>query len=439
MDIPVASMLPGQRVAVIGAGIAGLASAWLLARRHHVTLFEAADYLGGHTHTVDVALDGTQHPVDTGFLVFNDRTYPNLVAMFGELGVRAHTSEMTFSVSVDGGRLEWAGTNLNTVFAQRRNLFSPTFLGMLRDILRFNASAEQHLESAGRQRLSVGELLVEGGYGAPFQQHYLLPMAAAIWSSAANDILRFPAATFLRFCLNHALLQVNHRPPWKTVAGGARQYVERIAATLPDVRAGTPVCAVRRENTETGAGTGVTVSTATAGTERFDAVVFACHAPTTLRLLADATADERAVLGAVRYQRNVALLHTDTALLPRRRRVWSAWNYLSRRHGEDEARPVCVSYLLNQLQPLPFRTPVVVTLNPPGVPAAHTQLGRYEYEHPLLDLAAVDAQQRLPDLQGQRRTWFAGAWTGYGFHEDGLKSALRVAQAFGVSPGWARL
>ncbi|AMU10785.1 MULTISPECIES: NAD(P)/FAD-dependent oxidoreductase [Burkholderia] len=425
--------LPGRRIAVVGAGIAGLASAYLLARRHRVTLFEAADYLGGHTHTVDVELDGARYPVDTGFLVFNDRTYPNLIALFDELGVAAHSTDMSFSVSVDGGRLEWAGSNLNTVFAQRRNLFSPTFLGMLRDILRFNASAQDHLESASRQRLSVGELLTAGGYGASFQHHYLLPMAAAIWSSAANDILRFPAATFLRFCLNHALLQVNNRPAWRTVAGGARQYVERIAATLDDVRVNTPVRAIRRDDA------GVTVATDTAGHERFDAVVLACHAPTSLRLLADASKAERDVLGAVRYQHNVAVLHTDTALLPRRRRVWSAWNYLGgrpRRTGGES--PVCVSYLLNQLQPLPFRSPVVVTLNPVDEPAPDTQLGRYDYEHPLLDLTAVDAQHRLPMLQGRRNTWFAGAWTGYGFHEDGLKSALRVARDFGVAPAWAK-
>ncbi|KVA06873.1 NADH-ubiquinone oxidoreductase subunit 6 [Burkholderia latens] len=424
---------PGRRIAVVGAGIAGLASAYLLARQHRVTLFESADYLGGHTHTVDVELDGARHPVDTGFLVFNDRTYPNLIALFDELGVAAHATDMSFSVSVDGGRLEWAGSNLNTVFAQRRNLFSPTFLGMLRDILRFNASAQAHLESASRERLSVGELLTAGGYGASFQHHYLLPMAAAIWSSAASDILRFPAATFLRFCLNHALLQVNNRPTWRTVAGGARRYVERIAATLDDVRVNTPVRAITRDDA------GVTVATDTAGPERFDAVVLACHAPTTLRLLADASNAERAVLAAVRYQPNVAVLHTDTALLPRRRRVWSAWNYLSGRTGRRAGpAPVCVSYLLNQLQPLPFRSPVVVTLNPVDEPAPGTELGRYDYEHPLLDLAAVDAQHRLPMLQGRRNTWFAGAWTGYGFHEDGLKSALRVAYDFGIAPAWAR-
>ncbi|CAB3754932.1 NADH-ubiquinone oxidoreductase subunit 6 [Burkholderia sp. MSh2] len=429
---PLAPM-PGQRVAVVGAGIAGLASAYLLARRHRVTLFEAAARLGGHAHTVDVELDGTSHPVDTGFLVFNDRTYPNLIALLDELGVAAHLSDMSFSVSVDGGRLEWAGSNLNTVFAQRRNLWSPSFLGMLRDILRFNAAAQQYLEAASRQRLSVGELLAAGGYGAPFQHHYLLPMAAAIWSSAAGDVLRFPAATFLRFCLNHALLQVGHRPPWRTIEGGSRLYVERIAATLDDVRTNAPVRTIRRDEG------GVTVTTDAAGHERFDAVVLACHAPTSLQLLADAGDAERDVLGAVRYQRNVAVLHTDPALLPRRRRVWSAWNYLSRRPAlsTDREAPVCVSYLLNRLQPLPFRTPVVVTLNPVDAPAPGTQLGRYDYAHPLLDLAAIDAQHRLPALQGQRRTWFAGAWTGYGFHEDGLKSALRVAGDFGVRPAWA--
>jgi uncharacterized protein len=426
---------PHQRIAVVGAGIAGLATAYLLSRRHRVTLFEAAGYLGGHTHTVDVELDGVRHPVDTGFLVFNDRTYPNLIALFDELGVRAHRTDMSFSVSLDHGRLEWAGTNLNTVFAQRRNLFSPSFLGMLRDILRFNASAPQHLASASRNRCSVGELLLEGGYGAPFQCHYLLPMAAAIWSSEASDILRFPAATFLRFCLNHALLQVNGRPPWKTVAGGGREYVRRIAATLADVRTNTPVRAVRRE------ADGVKVVTDAAGTERFDAIVLASHAPTSLQLLADADEAERGVLGAVRYRRNVATLHTDTRLLPRRRRVWSAWNYLGGRVQRklEPGYPVCVSYLLNQLQPLPFRTPVVVTLNAVTAPAPEHEIGRYVYEHPLLDLACIDAQQRLPALQGRRRTWYAGAWTGYGFHEDGLVSALRVARAFDVLPAWAVL
>jgi uncharacterized protein len=421
----------GQRVAVVGAGISGLATAYLLSRHHQVTLFEAGSYLGGHTNTVDVTLDGRTHPVDTGFLVFNDHTYPNLIALFNELDVQAHPSEMTFSVSLDAGRLEWAGTNLNTVFAQRRNLFSPTFIGMLRDIVRFNGSAERNLDVATQTGASMGELLLAGGYGGAFQQHYLLPMAAAIWSSATADILRFPATTFLRFCLNHALLQITRRPQWKTVVGGGREYVRRIASRLDDVRISSPVRGVRRDLD------GVDVLT-DRGAQRFDALVMATHAPDTLRLLDDASEAERSVLRAVRYQPNVAVLHTDTRLLPRRRRVWSAWNYVGG-PGRDAARPVCVSYLVNQLQPLPFVTPLVVTLNPVIEPAPGTELRRFVYDHPLFDLAAIDAQRRLPMLQGRQRTWFAGAWTGYGFHEDGLKSALRVAADFSSLPQWAKL
>ena len=420
---------PGRKVAVIGAGISGLASAYLLSRQHSVTLFEAGDYLGGHTRTVDITVDGHTVPVDTGFLVFNDRTYPNLIALFKELGVDSLETDMSFGVTLDDGRLEWAGTNLDTVFAQRRRLLSPSFYLMLRDILRFNRSADANLQAALASDVTLGQLLEQGGYSAVFRDAYLLPMAAAIWSSPTGDILKFPAATFLRFCINHALLQVNDRPKWRSVAQGGRNYVERIAATLNDVRLSTPVNAVIRTPE------GVRLQTAHE-TEHFDAVVFATHAPTTRRMLADADIEEAAVLDAVRYQANTALLHTDASLLPRRRKVWSAWNYIGGAAVAGE-RPVCVSYLINQLQPLPFETPVVVTLNPFREPAADKLLGRFDYEHPLLDHAATRAQRQLPSIQGRRSTWFAGAWTGYGFHEDGLKSALRVAADFGVSPDWA--
>ncbi|HVW52136.1 MAG TPA: FAD-dependent oxidoreductase [Trinickia sp.] len=421
----------GSKIAVVGAGISGLAAAWLLSRRHDVTLFEAGGRLGGHTNTVDVEMDGVTHPVDTGFLVFNERTYPNLIALFDELKVDAHESDMSFSVSLDGGQLEWAGTNLNTVFAQRRNALSPSFLGMLRDIVRFNGMAEHYLAQAGQTNCRVEDLLDAGRYGEPFRHHYLLPMAAAIWSCATADVLRFPATTFLRFCINHALLQINERPRWRTVRGGGREYVRRLAAGIGCVRTHARVERIRR------AAGGVDISVA-GDTVRFDHVVLATHAPTSLKMLEDADAIERSLLGAVRFQPNVAILHTDAALLPRRERVWSAWNYLATRNGAGDA-PVCVSYLINRLQPLPFTRPVVVTLNARSEPRPDLELARFVYDHPLLDHAAVSAQQRLPEIQGMRNTWFAGAWTGYGFHEDGLKSALRVAAAFGVRPAWARI
>ncbi|MYM35805.1 FAD-dependent oxidoreductase [Duganella sp. FT94W] len=420
-----------KRIAVIGAGISGLAAAYFLQRRHDVVLFEAGQYLGGHANTVDIEVEGQRCAVDTGFLVYNEKTYPNLIALLDELGVANIASDMSFGVSMDDGALEWAGTNLDTVFAQRRRLASPSFLRMLRDILHFNRRAEAFLAQSQRDGATLGELLARQGYGKLFRDAYLLPMAAAIWSSSPRDILGFPAATFLRFCLNHALLQVNNRPQWRTVRGGSRHYVQAIAATLADYRLNTPVGGLRRVDGK------VLVATA-AQTEAFDDVVLATHAPTTLALMADASADEGAILGAVRYQPNTAWLHTDARLMPQRRKVWSAWNYLSSRQS-DGSRPVCVSYWLNQLQSLPFSTPVVVTLNPPSPPAADKVLARFEYDHPIMDQPAIDAQQALSGIQGQGGLWYAGAWTGYGFHEDGLKSALRIAAAFDTAPAWASL
>lgn len=424
-------MAPNQNIAVVGSGIAGIASAWLLSRRHRVTLFEANDYFGGHTHTVDITLDGVTHAVDTGFLVCNDLTYPNLLALFAELGVPLHPSNMGFGVSIDDGRLEWAGESLGSVFAQKRNLFNPAHWAMLFDILRFNRNAQNYLQATRGGAATLGDLLDEHRYGASFRNHYLLPMAAAIWSSAPGDTLKFPAATFLRFCLNHRLLQVNERPQWRTVPGGARQYIEKMLPAIAEVRLNSPVRRVTRE------ADGVTVSTDNS-TGKFDAIVFAGHAPDTLALLGDADADEREVLGAFRYQPNKVWLHTDPTLLPRDPKVWSAWNYLAQSDG-DQTRAVCVSYLINKLQPLPFQQPVVVTLNPFAPPAPEHTLAVFDYDHPLFDHAAIAAQARVPKLQGQRRSWFAGAWTRYGFHEDGLRSALKVAADFDCLPVWAKL
>ncbi|RFB67045.1 MULTISPECIES: FAD-dependent oxidoreductase [unclassified Herbaspirillum] len=422
-----------QKIAVIGAGISGLASAYFLAREHDVVVYEAGSYIGGHTNTVDVTLEGLSFPVDTGFLVFNEATYPNLISLLDELGVDSYTTDMSFGVSLDDGGFEWAGTSLDTVFAQRRRLLSPAFLGMLRDILRFNRAAESNLAASLDAPVTLEQLLAAGSYGAMFRDAYLLPMAAAIWSSAPADILQFPAATFLRFCLNHGLLQVNDRPQWRTVKGGAREYVRKITATLPAVRLNTEVLTVLRSDDA------VTVRTHS-GYEQFDSVVFATHAPDTLHMLTDADAEERALLSAVRYQANTAYLHTDLSLMPQRRKVWSSWNYLGAASAaQDGARAVCVSYWLNQLQALPCKSAVMVTLNPFSPPAADKTIAKFDYDHPVFDQAAIAAQNVLAAIQGKRRTWFAGAWTGYGFHEDGLKSALRVVADFGVAPLWAKV
>ncbi len=418
-----------QRIAVIGSGISGLASAYFLARQHDVVLFEAGSYAGGHSNTVDITLSGVTEQVDTGFLVCNPHTYPNLMALFAELGVETYGTDMSFGVSIDNGKLEWAGTNLDTVFAQRSKLFSPSFWLMLKDIMRFNAEAGANLQQSRHSGISLGQLLDQGGYRTAFREQYLLPMAAAIWSCPMHEMLAFPASSFLQFCQNHALLQVNNRPQWRTVKGGSREYVKKIVATLSDVRLDTPVTGVRRD------AHGAWLETRL-GSESFDAVVFATHAPDTLALLRDASVAERTLLQKVRYQPNRAYLHTDLAQLPRRKKVWSAWNYLGGTNQSGQ-RAVCVSYLLNQLQNLRTTQPVMVTLNPFVAPDPAQTLAAFDYDHPIFDQAAIDAQQQLPALQGKNKVWFAGAWTGYGFHEDGLKSALRVVADFGLLPTWA--
>ena len=418
-----------QRIAVVGAGISGLASAWLLSRRHEVTLFEAGSYLGGHTNTVDVTLEGRTHPVDTGFLVFNEKTYPNLIALFALLGVDSVETEMSFAVSLENPQLEWAGSNLATVFGQKRNLVRRQFWRMLSDILRFNRESTAWLATHPDNQRSLRDFLAAGRYSAAFSDWYLLPMAAAIWSCPTGQMLDMPLATFIRFCQNHGLLQVFDRPLWRTVRGGAREYVRKIAAQLDDVRLACPVHAVTRDEH------GLRVTHA-GGSEHFDQVVLACHSDQALDILGLTASDgQREVLSAIRYQPNRAVLHTDPALLPRDKKLWSAWNYFAG-HGAPGDQPVGVSYLINKLQPLPFATPVVVTLNPAREPDPAKVLAEFDYAHPIFDGPAVAAQQRLADVQGEGGIWLAGAWGSYGFHEDGLKSALRVANGLGVEAPW---
>jgi uncharacterized protein len=427
-----------RRVAVVGSGIAGLAAAHALTDDAQVTLFEAADYFGGHTHTVDVTRDGITHGVDTGFLVFNHRTYPQLVRLFDSLGVETVASEMSFSVQVRAQDLEWSGCNLNTVFAQRRNLLRPRFLHMLTEVLRFNklTTAIAQRDEDGELAQTINDWLDREGFGSAFRDWYLLPMIGCIWSCPTEQMLRFPIGTLIRFCHNHGLIQVSQRPQWYTVAGGAKHYVEKLLQGIPDARANTPVRSVRRLPPGTGQA-GVMVAT-DEGSERFDDVVLACHSDQSLALLPDATDGERAVLGAIHYHPNRAILHTDAGVLPRRPLAWAAWNYARAGQLGQEQVGVCLHYLINRLQPLPWHAPVVVSLNPDpaAMPDPRTVLGDFAYSHPVFDAAAVQAQKNLPRIQGQSRLWFCGAWTRYGFHEDGLMSAQSVVQ--GLRQKWQR-
>ena len=409
-----------RRVAVIGSGISGLSVAHALAGEARVTLYEAGEYFGGHTHTVDVTLDGQTHGVDTGFLVLNERTYPHLLALFARLDVAIAKSDMSFSVQVPDAGLEWSGCDLDTVFAQRANLLRPRFWGMLADLLRFNRLATALAASGAAESLAqdIGDFLDTHRFGAAFRDWYFLPMIGCIWSCPVDQMLRFPVATMLRFCHNHGLLQVADRPQWYTVRGGAREYVRKMIQAVPDARLRTPVRRVQRE------AAGVRVLT-DAGTEHYDDVVLACHSDQALALLADPSVAETRTLGAIRYQDNRAVLHTDTSLLPRRRKAWAAWNYERPAAGASGAS-VCLHYLINRLQPLPFSTPVVVSLNPAREPRADAVHADMTYAHPVFDAAAIAAQRELPALQGRMHTWYCGAWTGYGFHEDGLRSGLAV-------------
>ena len=405
-----------RRIAVIGSGISGLSCAWLLKQKHDVVLYERAERLGGHTNTVIAPAATGPVAVDTGFIVFNEATYPNLIAMFDHLGVASRATDMSFSVSLEDGGFEYAAPAL---FAQRRNVLRPRFWSMLSEVLRFYREAPAALAALDDPALTLGEFLSRGRFSAAFRDDHLLPMAAAIWSSPAQTLLDYPAAAFLRFCDNHGLLKLAGRPLWRSVTGGSRTYVERIAATLGDgVRLGRDVVEVRRT------GDGVFVGERNGRRERFDHVVIATHADQALGLLTEPTAAEQRTLGAFRYSRNLAVLHTDPALMPRRRRAWASWNYIGSEQG------LCVSYWMNRLQGLPGQD-LFVTLNPPQPPRAEALLRSEVYEHPIFDAAALRAQDALWRLQGQGGVWFCGAHFGAGFHEDGLQSGLAVAEQLG--------
>ena len=411
-----------MKIAIVGSGISGNMAAYLLSRRHDVTLFEKRDRPGGHAATVDIDYTGNDDwmSVDTGFIVYNELNYPGLVKLFKELKIDTEASNMSFAFSADQGRFEWSGQSTRAVFAQKRNWVNPVFWLMIRDIFRFNRLAAQDHESGTLGDESLGTWLKRNRLGKTFIRRYLLPMGAAIWSTPADEIMNFPAASFLQFFYNHRLIN-RDRPVWRTVTGGSREYVKKITASFSDrLRLDAEVTKVTRH------AHGVEV-TANGEMHHFDEVVFACHSDQAMKILADATPEEKAIVGAVRYLPNQVYLHRDERLMPKRKMTWSAWNYMSDSKGGDNV--MTVSYWMNRLQNLDYNKPLFVTLNPIIPPAPDKVYGQYEYDHPQFDGAALDAQRKLPKIQGINRTWFCGAWTGFGFHEDGLQSALRVTEA----------
>ena len=422
------------KVVVVGSGISGLAAAHALRGKADITLLEAGDYFGGHTHTVNVTLPTPNgevtHGVDTGFLVLNERTYPQLIALLAELNVASAKSDMSFSVQAQdhasGRAMEWSGSSLSTVFAQRANLVNPRFWGMLRDLLRFNALSTRMAQSGtdAQLRQPLGDFLHEQGFGTAFCDWYFLPMMACIWSCPTAQMLQFPVSTMVRFCHNHGLLQITNRPQWWTVQGGARHYVEQITAGIADKRLNTPVRRVEYLQHERKGSVRIHTD---AGAELFDKVIIATHSDQALSMLAAPTAQEIETLGAIRYQSNRAVLHTDASVLPKRQAAWAAWNYERAATPGEEGARVCLHYLLNRLQPLPWEQPVLVSLNPVRPIAQEKIIGEYDYAHPVFDLAAVAAQADMPALQGKNSRYYAGAWMGYGFHEDGLKAGLAAA------------
>lgn len=416
------------RIAIIGAGVAGLGAAWALRAFHDVVLYEKESRLGGHANTVTVDHAGRETRVDTGFIVFNRLNYPNLTALFAHLGIKTHRTDMSFGFSLNGG-CEWSSNGLSGLFAQPSNLMRPSFLGMLRDVLRFNRRALADLDAGVLTGLSLSQYLDVHGYGAPFREQYLLPMGAAIWSASESDMAAYPAEAFVRFFKNHRLVNAK-RPKWETVAEGSQSYVTALWRDLEtaNVQRRTGASSVTRLRNG-----GVRVVDAEGNAERFDEVVLACHSSEALALLSDADADEREMLGAIPYAPNTAILHRDTSFLPSRKRARAAWCYMR----DAKSGGAAVTYDMNRLQHINPKEPLLVTLNPKREPDPALVLGRYSYDHPQFTPAGLAAQRIFNRIQGVRHTWFAGAWLGYGFHEDGLRSGLRVALRLGGAIPWA--
>lgn len=424
---------PRKRIAIIGSGISGASAAWSLNFTQDVTLYEADERLGGHTYTVDADYDGKNIPVDVGFIVFNERNYPNLCALFDYLDVKSEQTNMSFAMSLDKGKREWSGVSFASVFAQRRNIASPSFLWMLREIVRFNKQCLQDRDSGYLDGMTIGDYLQSRRFSDRFRDDYLIPMAAAIWSTPKVKMMDFPAASFIQFFENHRLLELIP-PYWRTVSGGSRNYHQKLLNTLKDkVKPATPVTKVLRQPNGS-----VLVTDALGNHESYDAVVFACHSDQALKILSegDGHADELSVLDAIKYKPNRVVLHRDPTFMPKRKKAWAAWNYLRETGGKSDDSEICLTYWMNRLQNIDKSTPLFVTLNPIREPDADKVFGEWTFDHPQYDMTAFAAQKQLEHIQGKRSVYFAGAWTGFGFHEDGLRSGLDVAEMLGGHIPW---
>lgn len=419
-----------MKIAVIGSGISGNSAAWALSKTHDVTVYEKRNRPGGHSATVDVEYDDRTIAVDTGFIVYNENNYPNLIKLFDHLGVQTSSSDMEFSVSLDNGKLEWkGGKKLSGVFAQKKNIFSPGFLKMLRDIFRFNELAKRDLQSGALCGLTLDDYLRKSGFSERLKNDYLVPMTSAIWSTPSTKMLEFPAESLIQFMKNHSLIQ-KERPKWRTVENGSREYVKRlIEDTNANFKLNSEVKSVSRT------ANGVLVEDIHGNQDTFDQVVMASHSDQSMEILKDPTPEEAKILSAVRYVKNDVWLHRDSALMPKRKRAWAAWNYIGNKNVLDD-RDVSVTYWMNRLQNIDEDYPLFVTLNPIKQPHKDLVIERFSYAHPLFDTAAINAQKELPQIQGRNRVWFCGAWTGFGFHEDGLKSGLSVARSLGGVVPW---
>ena len=411
-----------KKIAVIGSGISGLSAAWLLSRKHKVTLYEKDDRLGGHSNTSAVG----DLNIDTGFIVYNTASYPNLIKFFDHLGIETQPTDMSFSVSKDSGKMEYNGESPLKMFAQKSNLLRPAYWGMIRDILRFYREAPEILNRTDVDTLTLGDYVAEQKYSRNFVEDHLIPMGAAIWSTPASEMMSYPAATFVRFCENHGLLQLSDRPEWRTVMNGSQAYVSRVREILgPNIHMNSSVMSIRYEHDA------VTVECRDGQSAQYDEVVIATHADQALKLLAEPTAQQEKILSNFTYTKNLAILHTDQNLMPKRRSAWASWNYLSESTSEDAGQELCLSYWMNRLHRLNADKDYFVTLNPLTQPKEGTVIRSFPYEHPLFDLKAIQAQKELWSLQGVDRMWFCGSYFGYGFHEDGLQAGLAVAELLG--------